>query len=142
MKIRKATQKDVPRIVELLNSDANLTEDDELPYTEKMIISYLKEQSNFMFVYELNSKILGVIMGFFWMQAKQCYMFDIVVDENYRKKGIGKALINYLENMLKKNKIELIFFHSEEDNKIMHKASEKWGYKKGKKSYFFSKTLK
>jgi len=141
-KIRKAKQKDIPRILQLLNSDPGLIDNNSIKYTQKLIVVYLKEPSDFIFAFEAEKKIVGIITGCIFKKEYHLNLYHLIVDEKYRKRGISKSLIKYVEKLAKKHNIKLIYFYTEVNNKLMQKTAEKWGYKRGEKMYFFSKKFK
>lgn len=137
--IRKATIKDIPRLLELFNSDASLTGNDNLKYKENYIKDYVTNPLNRVFVYVEDNKIVGIQLVEFWKIAKYCYLNVLVVDKKYRGKGIGTKLIKHVEKEAKKQGIKLFFFYSEKGDKEMHKLAKKLKYERGKDYYFFSK---
>lgn len=139
MKIRKAVKKDIPRILRLFNSELFLTGNDELRYNKNHIEEYVTNPVGRFFVYEVDGKIVGAILVELRKKAKYIYLDDIIVDRKYRKQGIGSKLMDYIENLAKKEKIKLLFGFTEISNKPIHKLLKKRGYERGKKFYFFSK---
>jgi len=75
-----------------------------------------------------DDKIVGLIrLGFIW--STRPYMEYIYVDEQFREKGIGKALLAFLEDYLKKNQYGYLFSSSEEDEKAAREWHKKNGFK-------------
>ena len=141
MKIRKAKKKDDEKILELLNSDPNLSDSDG----EENSTNDVKElfrKPNIMFVYEKAGEIIGLITGVFYKKAKKIYLYHLIVDNKNRRKNIASKLINYVEKLGRKKKVSLIFFYSEVENKKMQRFAKKKRYKRGKKFLYFSKRLK
>ena len=97
VKIRKATKKDKDRILELFNSDPNLTCNNELKHKEYHITEYLTNPLNKIFVVEEYKKVIGVILGQFWKKAKYVYLDDLIIDKKYRKRGIATKLIKHID---------------------------------------------
>jgi len=56
------------------------------------ISKFLKKNPSSNFVAVVNNKIIGVILC--GMDGRRAYIYHTTVDENYRKKGIGSALLN------------------------------------------------
>ena len=63
----------------------------------------------------------------------------VVVDESYRKRGIGSKLQDHVLTLAEEEGFSFFFLFSEEENFVTHKMLEKAGFKKGKKFFFFSK---
>ncbi len=142
MKIRKATMKDAKRILNLLNSDANLTGSDELHYQSKHVKEYVLGKSFATFVYEEDKKVVGIIMANIFRIGRYAEFYNIIVDANYRGKNIGKKLSDYLIKYLRKQKIEIGFSYIEKNNRNARKLAEKLNFEKGKLFYFYYKILK
>ena len=142
MKIRKATEKDALRILELLNSDPNLVGDEDIKFSPYHVKEYLSSPITRVYIVEKDKKVIGLVISEFWKTAKYAYINQVVVDKDYRRRGIGKALMKFIENLAKKEKMNIIFCFSEVDNKKTHKLFGKLNYKKGKRFFFFSKSLR
>ncbi len=140
-KIRKATKEDILRILELFNSDPNLIGNDSLEYKEEDILEFIERPTNRTFLYEEDDKIVGLISADFRQTSKEVVLEDIVIDKDYKRKGIGFKLQTYIESLAREEGMELLWLMSEEKNEATHKMLKKGGFKKGKRFYFFSKEL-
>ena len=141
MKIRKATIGDAKRILELLNSDSMLTTTDELSYHPRHVKEYILGKSFYTIVYIEDKKIVGVVMVNIFKIGKYAEFYNLVVDKNYRKHGIGKELFDEIIKYLKKIKIKLVFLYTEETNNPVIKSMKKLKIRKGKKMYFYFQEL-
>ena len=65
------------------------------------IKDYIKKDSVFLAL--LENKAVGAMFLEFY--TNYIYLNTIIVDEKYRKKGIGKALVDFLEDQAKKKKV-------------------------------------
>lgn len=140
-KIRLATKKDIDDIVKLHNSDPNLSGDDKMDFCEyEDIEDYIKNKLNKIFVYELDGKLISTLIAQFW--TNYIYLMAIIVDKKHQGKGIGKKLMDYLEEKAKERDIPLIEAFTELNNKKMRKIFEKRGYRKGKTFLYYLKKLK
>lgn len=142
MKIRKAIRKDVQRILELFNSDPNLRGDDNYKYNKEKILEFIESPVNRTFVYKIEGKIAGVITAVFLKSSGDALLVDIIVDKDYRKKGIGFKLQSHIEKLARKEGMKFLYLFSEINNKKAHRLFEKGGFEKGKEFYFFSKVLR
>jgi ribosomal protein S18 acetylase RimI-like enzyme len=95
-----------------------------------------------VFVFETGNKIVGILTGAFYKNSKKIYLFHLIVDEQYRRKGIGSRLFDYIDKLGKEQGFKIIFFYSEINNKKTHDLAEKKGYTKSKQFYFFDKEVK
>jgi len=131
MIIRKANKKDTLKILHLLNSDANLTCDNQLNYNQYHVKEHVFGKNFITFIWEEDKELLGVII-----------INLFAVEQKHRRKKIGTKLISFVENYLKNKKYNLIYLYAEEKNKPMKELSLNKKYKKGKTMIFFSKMLK
>jgi ribosomal protein S18 acetylase RimI-like enzyme len=73
---------------------------------EKLVIQYLRQKQ--LTIAEIDSEIVGVIGMILVPRLNQTkmelYIPELVVSSNYRKMGIGKALINHAISVTKKKK--------------------------------------
>ena len=86
---------------------------DDNPYTEKFIKKALKDKNKRIIVAEENNEIIGLCAFSFNDNAyqtrkKQIFIDDIYVVPDYRRKGVAKALFNYVKSLAEKEKYEKI----------------------------------
>ena len=114
--IRKASNKDIPRIIELLHQvnmvhhviRPDLFKPHTTKYNEQELETILDDDSKPIFVYDD-----GLVLGYAFCQVtevrgnqllediKTLYIDDICVDENARGRHIGKALYEYVRDYAK-----------------------------------------
>lgn len=114
--IRKASNKDIPRIIELLHQvnmvhhviRPDLFKPHTTKYNEQELETMLDDDSKPIFVYDD-----GLVLGYAFCQLtevrgnqllediKTLYIDDICVDENARGRHIGKALYEYVRDYAK-----------------------------------------
>lgn len=118
--IRRATENDIPRILELL-TQVNDVHADGRPdffikgkqkYTSSELKDIIDDDATPVFVCEEESDVKGY--AFCVMQDlshcnnlrpdKSLYIDDICVDENYRRHGVGKKLYEYVVEFARKEK--------------------------------------
>jgi ribosomal protein S18 acetylase RimI-like enzyme len=102
LKIRKATEKDIPRILELY---AQLVEPDKyeaapVEACRKVLAEGEKVPGYALYVAEENGEVAGttllaILPGFAHGTASFGVIEYVVVDETRRSKGIGRALMEY-----------------------------------------------
>ena len=118
--IRKATHKDIPRILELL-SQVNDVHAEGRPdffikgkrkYNEEDLLKIINDDTTPVFVCEENDDIKGYAFCVI-QDLSQCdnlrpdkslYIDDICVDENYRRHGVGKMLYEHVLQFAKEEK--------------------------------------
>jgi len=138
-KIRIAKIQDVKRILELFNSDPNLTGNEI--YKKKDIAEYISNKNHKLFVFEVDKKIIGCLMIEVFYTAQHLRLSGIVVDNNYQGRGYGTKLMNYLEDIAKKMKMELIWGFTEVNNEKMFKLFKKKNYNRWKTFFYYSKAI-
>jgi len=79
-------------------------------------------------LYELEKKIIGFMrFGFIWSAIP--YIEIIKVDEEFRKRGFAKEMVNFLEKIAKKNKQKFILSSSTGNEKEPQNWHKKIGFK-------------
>lgn len=121
--IRKITEKDYEELKKLVyqvhelhyqNRPDIYINDNLLPL--EYFTKILNDNNAFNYVYVENNKICGLLMATMKsnrtipiLKERTAYFIeDIVVDENYRRKGIGKKLYNFLKEQATKKNIDAI----------------------------------
>ena len=141
MKIKLAEKKDINKILILLNSDLNLRGNNSHPYEKYHVLNFIVGPIYKTFVCKEDNKILGVAVVEFWNKSKEAYLSQIIVDKKYRRKGIASALINYMEQIAEKKKMNELTLFTKTSNKKMQHLLKNLKWKRGNKFYFYSKEL-
>lgn len=117
MEIRKANEKDIPQIEELLyqvhkihsDSRPDLFIPGEKKYTADEVASLISDKEKPIFVYDADEEILGYAFciikqngGKSTRNIKTLYIDDLCVRENARGRHIGTALLDFLTEYAKK----------------------------------------
>ena len=145
--IRKATAKDIPRIKELWDSLMSYHErfgygrgifeykkNADALHT-KFIRKQLRRRNAAIFVAELDGKVAGYVnvevgtIPPIYVHDKEAYLCGIVVDNEYRRKGIGKALMKEAEGWAKKKGLYSIALTVHTGNKGAYTTYKKSGFK-------------
>ena len=118
MIIRKAEEKDLPYLNDLLfqvcslhsQGRPDLFRQNAKKYTDKQLIDLLNSAENYIFVAELNNKVVAYCFcekhnrgGNIFYDKPSLYIDDLCVDKNYRGQKIGEKLFKYVENFAKEN---------------------------------------
>lgn len=141
MEIRQITLNDLDKVFNLLND----------LYHQKLIFdifqeiykSKLDDKNCYYIVAIENGKIVGVLTSELQTKLhrakKQIFIEDLIVAEEYRKKGIGTALLQNAIDYALQNNCEIVELTSYIDNENAHKFYETNGFLKH--SYKFKKYL-
>jgi ribosomal protein S18 acetylase RimI-like enzyme len=122
--IRKATLKDLPRITQLWKSLMAYHDKhhgygkgifaytkDKLALHLKFLKKQLRRRNAAVFVAEVGGKIVGHVMVQvnkvppIYLHDKEAYICEIIVEDGYRGKGIGTALLEEVEAWANKKKM-------------------------------------
>jgi ribosomal protein S18 acetylase RimI-like enzyme len=106
-----------------------------------VILTLLK---NPKFLSEKVSEIVEKIFGKEIIKKAKCRLYLIAVNEHYKGKGIGKQLINHLENEIRKSGLNLYGLSVRKDNKKAIGFYNKNGYEvefENSKSIYYIKNI-
>jgi ribosomal protein S18 acetylase RimI-like enzyme len=135
IQIRRLKNNDISQLALLFkdfrNEESNL---------QKMVKKFdlLIENENYIFLCAVcESKLCGHVMGIICNSLYgNCDPFlvieDMIVDKQFRRKGIGKKLMNELDTIAKLNGCNQIILVTGEDRLEAHKFYEKLGFEAGK----------
>lgn len=142
MEIRKFTINDLDDVFELLNQ----LYENKLKYESfrEIYISKLNDENSYYIVATENDKVIGVLTSELQVKLhrakKQSFVEDLIVDKDYRNKGVGKALLQNAVDYAKNNDCEVIELTSYIDNENAHRFYENNNFIKH--SYKFKQYLK
>ena len=144
MKIRKANKKNLKEIANLM-----LKEFSKPPFNEKENFDSVIKSLKFYFdigkiyIAKISTEIVGVIvfkMETYW-EGEVLIIEDLAVKDNFKKQGIGKKLMDFVENYSKKNNIKRILFVTDKRSKSLG-FYKKLRYKEEKNRINMTKELK
>ncbi|MCS7202749.1 MAG: ribosomal protein S18-alanine N-acetyltransferase [Dictyoglomus sp.] len=121
--IRNMTEKDIDEVYEINRlsfSSPWSKESFEREIFSNKIANY--------FVAEKENKIVGYIG--FWQIFREAQITTIAVHPDFRGKGIGEALLDYVIDLCRKNSIEAIVLEVRVSNTIAQNLYLKKGFKK------------
>jgi len=142
MKIRNAKAEDFDRICELLQQlwpDKTL---DNRALKTVMNRALLSPQDIYLCI-EVDNTVAGfcslAIRNSLWKEARIGTISEMVVDETFRKRGIGTALLGTIVDMARQKGCRCIELDSAFHREAAHHFYEKAGFEK--RAYLFSKEL-
>lgn len=108
MKLRKAEHKDLKQILDLLNQLSPSAGKENVSALKEIFHKIDSDQNYFLCVAEEDKSIIGtgtllVQMNLSHSGKPYGHVENIVVDQNHRKKGIGKEIISFLTEKAKEN---------------------------------------
>jgi len=102
--IRQATQDDIPAIRELMQSEPGFWKQDTRPNALDIELSSAKDLA---FVWEEGGHVLGFAcahdLGF------RAYLGELIVAKAARGKGLGRSLVEHIQNRLRDRKCPVLF---------------------------------
>ena len=100
---------------------------------------FLNYNPDLSIVYEENGKVEGTILCGF--DGKRAYLYHVALSQNFSRKSIGKKMIIFLEDRLKKSGINGVALVAFSKNEIGNKFWDKLGYKPRLDLYYRDKDL-
>lgn len=111
MKIRNANISDLENVYQFSKKMATSFTVEYEPLKNSFLIN-INNQDAIILVAEMNQCLIGYLLGFdhyaFYANGRVSLVEEIFVDENYRKNGIGKKLMQCFEDWSKKRNTKLI----------------------------------
>ncbi|MDR1554336.1 MAG: GNAT family N-acetyltransferase [Prevotellaceae bacterium] len=140
--IRFCTADDYALVFELLKQ---LWTDVQLNYETLQTVyeNALKSDRQKLIIGLIDNKIIGfcslTVKNSLWQSGNLGHIDELVVDENFRKYGIGKKLMDAITKIAKENNCKQTELSSAFHRKEAHQFYENLGYEK--RAYLFSKVL-
>ena len=97
-------------------------------YSESSILSMFNYDYYYVYVLELDNKVIGYISA--TIIIDECNLIKIIVDNDYRKCGYGKMLLEYLIDKCKEMSIGKIYLEVREDNGVAKSFYQKNRFKR------------
>jgi len=144
MKIRKAKKKELKDIIKIM-----LIEFSKPPFNEKDDFNSAIRSLRFYFklgriyVALIDKEIIGVIVfkiEQYW-EGRILIIEDLAVKEEFKKQGVGKNLMGFVEDYAKNKSIKRILFTTDKRSKAIS-FYKKLGYKEEKNRISMTKKIK
>ena len=156
MKIRKAKELDFEQLVYLDANSGHIFYEKNPKYKDgipKWFRGMFDNKNNYFYVYEENNKLIGAVgVDRDFPVHNSCGIIFLAVLKEEHGKGIGKKLVQHIEEKAKELGFERIFLYTSDDNVDAQKFYEKLDYKKineflgyyswGQTAYLYGKWLK
>jgi ribosomal-protein-alanine N-acetyltransferase len=106
-------------------------------WTEKMFFAETENKFSFFKIIKNNNNVIGYII--YRIVFDEAEILNIVIDKDFRGLKIGKALINFAIEDIKKKNCKVIFLEVHKNNIIAQKLYERMGFKKyGTRQKYYS----
>ena len=144
MQIRKLTEDDLPSLLELYsqldssNADLQLVPSREVwkKIEENKSITYIGAVEQGKVVATCFAVIIPNLTN---ENRPMCFIENVVTDQNYRKQGLGKKVIDEAIRIAKENNCYKVFLESGVKRTEAHKFYEKLGFNSDSKKAFLIK---
>ena len=124
LKFRKSREDEFLKVYEFISNCEGL--ENYFAHFYKIMLRYF---GNSCFIAEDSDSVVGVVMGFFSQQHESTYfLWQIGVSPEHQGKGIGKNLLQYVEQELANAGIRRIEVTIDPENIPSKKAFDKSGY--------------
>lgn len=110
--IRKAEKQDIPSILDLIRELAIYErQPDAVILSESELENAVFGEQPWVYIYvaESENKLVGMALyyyGFSTWKGRSLHLEDLIVNEKYRKRGIGKALMHQVLQIAKSENVE------------------------------------
>lgn len=128
--IRFSTEADLPYLKKWLKSEGMLhwfppSNDEELENFAGVWISFAKYRASLTAIFEQNPIGIGTLLLMPYRKVAHQCMFQLIVDPDQHRKGVGRALVRNLKH-LAKNRFRLDLIHAEilGENPVTHLLKE------------------
>lgn len=131
MLVRRIEEKD---LMDLNNLYTVLCEEEGDIEQMQSIFAKIKANEDYYLIgVEMDHKIVGTIMGIVCHDLVGKYkafmtIENVIVDEAYRGRGIGKALFKYIEEVAYERECRYIYLVSGNQREVAHKMYQRLGY--------------
>lgn len=140
MKIQfsRAVHGDAEKIQELYKQ---LVDDPNIGVSAKSIEKISKDENNFLITAKLEGEIVAtaflvICRDVMYSNQPFAIIENIVIDSKFRRRGIGKSLMNHLSSLCKAEKCTKIMLLSSSKRTDAHSFFEECGYKSDVKKGF------
>ncbi|MGN1112097.1 MAG: ribosomal protein S18-alanine N-acetyltransferase [Acutalibacteraceae bacterium] len=107
------------------------------PWSENAIAAELDNESAHFYVAKLNGEVVGYIG--MHCAADECYIANVGVLKDYRRMGVGSALVKYASDKAKEMKMSFISLEVRPSNTAAVRIYERFGFERvGLRKDFYS----
>ena len=143
MIIKKAVGGDLKEIAILMKKELSkppFNERDSINSIIKSLTFYLKKDYIYLII---DKKVIGVVVFQIeqWWGGSVIIIQDLIIESNFKKQGLGRKLMKFVEHYAKKKKVKRIYFETSKKSPAV-KFYQKIGYKINKDRVSMSKKLK
>jgi len=124
IQIREARQEDLQKILNLLHQLSPFSEEDkkaDIEILKQTLQKIIQDENHYLCIFEYDDKLVGtgtllIQMNLSHGGKSYGHIENIVVDEEHRKKGIGKKIINHLIEKTKEKSCYKVLLNCKKHN--------------------------
>ncbi|MCR5194991.1 MAG: ribosomal protein S18-alanine N-acetyltransferase [Pseudobutyrivibrio sp.] len=131
LEFRHADIKDIDRILEIERASMSA------PWSRASFIEAIESDHAFVILAMYDGEMAGYAV--FYLTVPEAELPDIVISEEYRGLGIGRALLNHSIEELQSSGVEKLFLEVRKSNTPARQLYETFGFEQiGIRKYFYS----
>ncbi len=129
-RIERMSENDLPQVLAIEKASF------PIPFSENLFRMELKLDVAHLYIVRVNSQATGYID--YWQIDPEMHIITIAVHPDWRAKGIGSALIQFLIEDARARKSELISLDVRPSNEAALKLYKKFGFKEaGRRKHYY-----
>ena len=130
--IRRATESDIPKIVEI--EKVSFSD----PWDKQLFLDAIDPKDKYLMIAESGKEVQGYIV--FEKILDEGHITNLAVGGEHRKKGIAAGLVGYVLDLAKKLGIREIFLEVRESNEAAKSLYSKFGFREiGRRKGYYPK---
>jgi len=143
MNVREAEITDLDKIIELGKEveEFNVAEETTTFWPKESIKNLIENEKNSVIIAENESEIFGFVIINYNPNLNKAIIENIYTKKEYRGKGIGKQLLDYSLNILKKKGCSYVCLLVDKNNNNSIEWYERQDFSHGKEFVWFDKIL-
>jgi ribosomal protein S18 acetylase RimI-like enzyme len=140
--IRKMQKEDIPTVrrIGFTTPEFNTGSGVDQFYSAKTMRKWVNDANGIAFSALANGRIVGFVLGNYLSASRGGYINTMVVNQRYRRQGVGKELLRKALDELRGKDCKHVFCSVEEENEGMLKFMRKSGFQVGR-SFRYVETI-
>ncbi|MGC9365136.1 MAG: ribosomal protein S18-alanine N-acetyltransferase [Fidelibacterota bacterium] len=108
VRIRRANESDLATVIAIENLSFNT------PWTPGFFTHELYNPVSYFYILEIQDKLAGYVI--FWIFREEAHIANVAVHPEYRRKGYGEQLLNWVIHFCRRKRVETISLEVNEVN--------------------------
>lgn len=120
VRIRRANESDLTAVIAIENLSFNT------PWTSGFFTHELYNPVSYFYILEIQDKLAGYVI--FWIFKEEAHIANVAVHPEYRRKGYGEQLLNWVVHFCRRKRVETISLEVNEINYTALQLYAKTGF--------------